>query len=114
MSGTFGVRISPEARRGEGGENQVKAFFSDTFQWCIMSKDIDFGTDLWVMPVSAEGVPSFVFLGVQVKKGASYFRYPQNDEQGNLVGWWFRLDANHEASWTNGRIAHIVVWVTLI
>lgn len=112
MSGTFGVRISPEARRGEGGENQVKAFFSDTFQWCIMSKDIDFGTDLWVMPVSAEGVPSFVFLGVQVKKGASYFRYPQKDEQGNLVGWWFRLDANHEASWTNGRIAHIVVLIS--
>ena len=112
MPGILGVRISPEARRGEGGENQVKAFFSDTFQWCIMSKDIDFGTDLWVMPVSAEGVPSFVFLGVQVKKGASHFRYPQKDEQGNLVGWWFRLDANHEASWTNGRIAHIVVLIS--
>lgn len=77
MPGTFGVRISPEARRGEGGENQVKAFFSDTFQWCIMSKDIDFGTDLWVMPVSDEGIPSFVVLGVQVKKGASYFRHPK-------------------------------------
>lgn len=42
-----------------------------------MSKDIDFGTDLWVMPVSDEGIPSFVVLGVQVKKGASYFRHPK-------------------------------------
>lgn len=112
MPGTFGVRISPEARRGEGGENQVKAFFSDTFQWCIMSKDIDFGTDLWVMPVSDEGIPSFVVLGVQVKKGASYFRHPKKDEQGNVIGWWFGFDANHEASWTNGRIAHIVVLIS--
>lgn len=112
MPGTFGVRISPEARRGEGGENQVKAFFSDTFQWCIMSKDIDFGTDLWVMPVSDEGIPSFVVLGVQVKKGASYFRHPKKNEQGNVIGWWFGFDANHEASWTNGRIAHIVVLIS--
>lgn len=112
MPGTFGVRISPEARRGEGGENQVKAFFSDTFQWCIMSKDIDFGTDLWVMPVSDEGIPSFVVLGVQVKKGASYFRHPKKDEQGNVIGWWFGFDTNHEASWTNGRIAHIVVLIS--
>lgn len=112
MPGTFGVRISPEARRGEGGENQVKAFFSDTFQWCIMSKDIDFGTDLWVMPVSDEGIPSFVVLGVQVKKGASYFRHPKKDEQSNVIGWWFGFDANHEASWTNGRIAHIVVLIS--
>lgn len=112
MPGTFGVRISPEARRGEGGENQVKAFFSDTFQWCIMSKDIDFGTDLWVMPVSDEGIPSFVVLGVQVKKGVSYFRHPKKDEQGNVIGWWFGFDANHEASWTNGRIAHIVVLIS--
>ena len=112
MPGILGVRISPEARRGEGGENQVKAFFSDTFQWCIMSKDIDFGTDLWVMPVSDEGLPSFVVLGVQVKKGASYFRHPKKDEQGNVIGWWFGFDANHEASWTNGRIAHIVVLIS--
>lgn len=42
-----------------------------------MSKDIDFGTDLWVMPVSDAGIPSFVVLGVQVKKGASYFRHPK-------------------------------------
>lgn len=112
MPGTFGVRISPEARMGEGGENQVKAFFSDTFQWCIMSKDIDFGTDLWVMPVSDEGIPSFVVLGVQVKKGVSYFRHPKKDEQGNVIGWWFEFDANHEASWTNGRIAHIVVLIS--
>ncbi len=97
---------------GEGGENQVKAFFSDTFQWCIMSKDIDFGTDLWVMPVSDEGIPSFVVLGVQVKKGVSYFRHPKKDEQGNVIGWWFEFDANHEASWTNGRIAHIVVLIS--
>lgn len=112
MPGILGVRISPEARRGEGGENQVKAFFSDTFQWCIMSKDIDFGTDLWVMPVSDEGIPSFVVLGVQVKKGASYFRHPKKNEQGNVIGWWFGFDANHEASWTNGRIAHIVVLIS--
>lgn len=77
-----------------------------------MSKDLDFGTDLWVMPVNAEGVPSFAVLGVQVKKGASYFRYPKKDEQGNLVGWWFVFDANHEVSWTNGRIAHIVVLIS--
>lgn len=77
-----------------------------------MSKDIDFGTDLWVMPVSDEGIPSFVVLGVQVKKGASYFRHPKKDEQGNVIGWWFGFDANHEASWTNGRIAHIVVLIS--
>lgn len=77
MSGTLGVKIPAESRRGEGGESQVRAFFSDTFQWCVMSKDLDFGTDLWVMPVNAEGVPSFAVLGVQVKKGASYFRYPK-------------------------------------
>lgn len=112
MSGTLGVKIPAESRRGEGGESQVRAFFSDTFQWCVMSKDLDFGTDLWVMPVNAEGVPSFAVLGVQVKKGASYFRYPKKDEQGNLVGWWFVFDANHEVSWTNGRIAHIVVLIS--
>ena len=77
-----------------------------------MSKDIDFGTDLWVMPVSDEGIPSFVVLGVQVKKGASYFRHPKKNEQGNVIGWWFGFDANHEASWTNGRIAHIVVLIS--
>lgn len=112
MSGTLGVKIPAESRRGEGGESQVRAFFSDTFQWCVMSKDLDFDTDLWVMPVNAEGVPSFAVLGVQVKKGASYFRYPKKDEQGNLVGWWFVFDANHEVSWTNGRIAHIVVLIS--
>lgn len=112
MSAIHGVRIPAESRRGEGGENQVRAFFSDTFQWCVMAKDLDFGTDLWVMPVNAEGVPSFVFLGVQVKKGASYFRHPKKDEQSNVVGWWFGFNADHEASWTNGRIAHIVVLIS--
>ena len=77
-----------------------------------MSKDIDFGTDSWVMPVSDEGIPSFVVLGVQVKKGASHFRHPKKDDQGNVIGWWFGFDANHEASWTNGRIAHIVVLIS--
>ena len=29
-----------------------------------------------------------------------------------MIGWWFGFDANHEASWTNGRIAHIVVLIS--
>ena len=62
--------------------------------------------------MSDEGIPSFVVLGVQVKKGVSYFRHPKKDEQGNVIGWWFGFDANHEASWTNGRIAHIVVLIS--
>lgn len=112
MSVIPGVRIPTESRKGEAGENRVRAFFSDTFQWCVMSKDHDFGTDLWVMPVNAEGMPSYVILGVQVKKGASHFKRPKKDEHGNLLGWWFGFDANHEAAWTNGRIAHIVVLIS--
>jgi hypothetical protein len=29
-------------------------------------------------------------LGAQVKAGSSYFREPQQDNQGNVYGWWFR------------------------
>lgn len=112
MSRTLGVKVSSEARKGEDGENQARAFFSGTFQWLVTSKSLDFGTDLWVMPVNDEGAPSFAFLGVQVKKGGSYFRRLKKDEQGNVIGWWFEFDTDHEASWTNGRIAHIVVLIS--
>ncbi|BDR52908.1 hypothetical protein KIM372_08150 [Bombiscardovia nodaiensis] len=104
-----GVKLPASLLKGAKGEQAVENILSRDFGWYVLPHgNIDFGTDIWAMPVSGERVPSYSMLGIQVKTGGSYFRSPHkvNDI---VEGWWFPFTTDHLISWTNGRINHIVV-----
>jgi hypothetical protein len=93
---------------GTSGQSFVKAHF-EKLGWGVMpNPEHDVGTDVLVQARGDAGIDLGLLLGVQVKSGPSHFKEPC-EEDGTLVGWWFREDEDHFKYWLEYQAAHIVV-----
>jgi hypothetical protein len=93
---------------GTSGQSFVKAHF-EKLGWGVMpNPEHDVGTDMLVQARDDAGIDLGLLLGVQVKSGPSHFKEPC-EEDGTLVGWWFREDEDHFNYWLEYQAAHIVV-----
>lgn len=93
---------------GEAGQNAVMLFFNDLGWGPLPTGKHDLGTDLFVQVRAPDLVDLGTLLGVQVKTGDSWFRYPAMVD--GKQGWWFReRDRAHEAYWVNHHIPHLLV-----
>lgn len=70
----------------------------------------DVGTDLWVMARDDRLFDLGLLVGVQVKAGTTYFDEPKFDDDGEMLGWWFRdSDRAHVDAWLSHSVPHLVV-----
>ncbi|MFQ8745923.1 MAG: DUF4365 domain-containing protein [Bifidobacterium longum] len=90
---------------GAAGESAVSYVFT-RFGWSVSKPNPDRGTDLEVTP----GDRHFP-LGVQVKTGKSFFQKREVDEDGQLIGWWYRSsNKKHRLQWTTGAPVLLVLF----
>ncbi len=99
------------------GQNRVAAQFEE-FDWGVAANpDHDLGTDLWLMARDDRRFDLGLLVGAQVKTSktksatSKYFKQPQRDEQGKVVGWWYweSLRDDHFDYWIKHSVPHIVV-----
>src|SRR5690349_15390431 len=93
---------------GEAGQKAVELFFNDLGWGPLATGKHDLGTDIFVQVREPDLTDLGMLLGVQVKTGDSWFRYPAVVD--GRSGWWFReKDRSHEGYWVNHHVPHILI-----
>jgi uncharacterized protein DUF4365 len=90
------MRAPKTEAKGSGGEKEVAAKFAYMGWAANIDAEHDNGVDMSARPRDARRFELGMYLGVQVKTGASYFEHPKKDENGEVVGWWFIDDDGDE------------------
>ncbi len=104
------ARASEQEQKGSTGVSEVTAKFSRLGWGHAEITRHDNGTDLFLMARDARRFDLGLTVGVQVKAGPSYFKEPARDDQGRLLGWWFRdSDSSHVTDWLRHGLPHLVV-----
>lgn len=99
---------------GATGQSKVTALF-ESFDWGVspVPEQHDLGTDLWISPRDDRGWDVQTLLGAQVKtsrtKQKRYFKSPEYDSAGQIVGSWLREDKDHFGYWAQHSVPHLVV-----
>lgn len=90
--------------------SEVKSNFI-AIGWGPMENDHhDLGTDLVMWVRDARLFDLGLIVGAQVKGGKSYFKEPQRDAQGEIVGWWYReAGRSHVDAWASSSVPHLLV-----
>jgi hypothetical protein len=81
-------------------------------RWGVVRNPVEHGLepDLWLMARDSQGFDLGALVGAQVKSGDSWFRSPEHDETGHVVGWWFHdSDGEHFKYWKDHHVPHILV-----
>ena len=103
-------RTTHQLQAGGIGISEVSAAFERLDWGVVENARHDLGTDLFGMARDARGFDLGLIVGIQVKAGPSYFEEPAKDDDGNVVGWWFRdSDRAHIDAWLRHQIPHLVV-----
>lgn len=104
------MRASPQEQAGGTGASEVSAAFERLGWGVAENARHDLGTDLFVMARDQRLFDLGLIVGVQVKAGPSYFREPDHDSSGSLLGWWFRdNDRSHIDAWLSHGLPHVLV-----
>lgn len=70
----------------------------------------DNGTDVFLMARDARLFDLGLTLGAQIKGGPSWFKEPEEDDEGHTLGWWFRdSDGSHIDDWLRHGLPHLLV-----
>ena len=68
------------------------------------------GSDLLLQARTADLMDHGALVGAQVKYGPSFFDEPETDDDGNIVGWWFRdADSEHVKYWLDYAVPFILL-----
>jgi len=104
------VRASEQEQTGGAGISEVSAKFQRMGWGPVPNTQHDLGTDLFVQARDARRFDRGLFVGVQVKAGASWFADPVYAQDGSLSGWWYyepRID--HFDDWVRHGLPHLLV-----
>lgn len=104
------MRAPKNEATGTSGESEVLAEF-ERLGWAgVIDSRHDTGTDLYLRPRDARRYELGAVMGAQVKTGPSYFRSPQKDADGTIIGWWFAEDdREHFDYWLRHALPHVVI-----
>jgi len=70
----------------------------------------DYGTDLFLLVIDRTGVDRGLLVGAQVKAGDSFFQETKVDDEGEVLGWWFRdRKRSHVDAWAAHAVPHLIV-----
>lgn len=101
---------------GTAGQSTVKAQFEKLLWGANTNDDHDLGTDLWLHPRDERRFDLNAVAGAQVKtserKGPNtYFKSPEKDAEGNLLGWWYyeEKEDDHFDYWTQHTAPHFLI-----
>ena len=101
---------------GTPGQSAVKAQFEKLRWGANPNDDHDLGTDLWLQPRDERRFDLNSIAGAQVKtsetKGPNtYFKSPEKDADGNVLGWWYyeSADNDHFDYWTRHTAPHFLI-----
>jgi hypothetical protein len=109
MRFTVVVRASVQEQVGGAGASRVTAAFEMMNWGTVENQRHDLGTDLFVMARDERRYDLGLVVGVQVKTGKKYFRYPKREKKA-VVGWWFRDDdRSHVDAWLSHVLPHLIV-----
>jgi hypothetical protein len=93
-------RAPRQEATGTAGESETMAEFERLGWGAVINARHDTGTDLILWARDDRRFDIGVFIGAQVKSGNSQFDDPVLDENGDLLGWWFRDDdRSHIDDW---------------
>lgn len=109
----MGIALRQPASRqlGEAGQNRARLFFEEEFGWGPVDTGAhDLGTDLFVQLRNRQLDDLGLMIGVQVKRGASYFSRPKHRD--GRSGWWICGSGQHAEYWLNHHIPHILVLIS--
>jgi len=103
------VRAPEQEQVGSTGATLVKAAFERLGWGVAVNSEHDLGTDLFVMARDERRFDLGQVIGVQVKAGRRYLKYPSR-RGGVVVGWWFRDDDRaHVDAWLSHALPHLIV-----
>lgn len=104
------MRQSKTGQLGVQGEAAVKLAFTE-LGWAVATADqgSDLGTDMFLLARDNRLFDLGLLMGVQVKTGQSFFKSPERDESGEVIGWWFQGDRAHFDYWLSHSLPHLVV-----
>jgi hypothetical protein len=95
---------------GAIGESAVVLAFERIGWGPLRNREHDVGTDLFVLVFDERGEQPGLMVGAQVKSGPSAFRAPERNDDGEVVGWWFRDDdRSHVDAWLRYTAPHVIV-----
>jgi hypothetical protein len=107
---TGNMRSSRQEQVGGAGLSEVSAAFERLGWGVVENAHHDLGTDLLVFARDERRFDLGLLVGVQVKAGSTYFREPVHDEDGGLLGWWFRdRDRRHLEAWASFGVPFLIV-----
>jgi hypothetical protein len=70
----------------------------------------DNGTDVFLLVRDTRRFDLGLTLGAQIKGGRSWFDEELRDDDGNLIGWWFRdNDGKHIDDWLAHGLPHLIM-----
>lgn len=105
------MRASQSGLTGAEGQAAVEQQFT-RLRWGVARNPMehDLGTDLWLQSRDARRFDMGALVGAQVKSGDSWFRSPERDAAGEIIGWWFAdSDGAHLKHWKDHNVPHILV-----
>lgn len=104
------MRAPKNEATGTSGESEVLSQFQ-RLGWAGMLDDRhDTGTDLYLRPRDSRRYELGAVMGAQVKTGRSYFKSPERDIDGRILGWWFAEDdREHFDYWLHHALPHVVI-----
>jgi hypothetical protein len=105
------MRASQSGLTGAEGQAAVEQQFI-RLRWGVVPNPVehDLGTDLWLMARDPRRFDLGALVGAHVKSGDSWFKSPERDDSGQVVGWWFSdSDGKHFKYWKDHNVPHILV-----
>ncbi|GMV30140.1 MAG: hypothetical protein AMXMBFR59_22650 [Rhodanobacteraceae bacterium] len=104
------MRAPKQESTGTSGLSYVKGDFEAIGWGPVENPSHDLGTDLLIQVRDERRFERGLIVGAQVKGGSSWFKDPDYDDQGNLLGWWFyESTADHFDDWVRHGLPHVVV-----
>jgi len=105
------MRASQSGLTGAEGQAAVEQQFI-RLRWGVAPNPVehDLGTDLWLMARDPRRFDLGALVGAQIKSGESWFKSPERDDSGQVLGWWFSdTDGKHFKYWKDHNVPHILV-----
>ncbi len=95
---------------GDAGVSAVCRDFELVGWGPVRNSEHDMGTDLLVQAWNAHSTGYRLLVGAQVKAGKSRFDSAEEDDAGQVVGWWYyEPDTAHFDDWVTHGLPHLLV-----
>lgn len=104
------MRATTQEQSGAIGANEVSGNFERINWGPVPNSYHDLGTDLLVQARDSRLFDRGLLVGVQVKGGPSFFTEPKVNQNGEVIGWWYRENsATHFEDWVTHDLPHLLV-----